>query len=58
MMTKIQNKANQNPKIPIEKEVNLDLANKYNVVTVARLATLRGTTQALKRRIMMILLML
>ena len=58
MMTKIQNKANQNPKIPIEKEVNLDLANKYNVVTVARLATLRGTTKALKRRIMMILLML
>lgn len=36
----------------------VDLANKYNVGTVASSAILRGTVKALRRRIMMILLML
>ena len=41
--------------IPIRTEVNLDLANKCSVGTVAKLATLRGTAKALRRRMMMIL---
>ena len=57
-MTKIQIRADQNPKIPIGTEVNLDLANRYNVGTVAKLATLRGITKVLRRRMMVILLML
>ena len=44
--------------IPIRTEVNLDLANKCSVGTVAKLATLRGTAKALRRRMMMILPML
>ena len=56
-MTEIQTGADQNLDIPIETKVNLDLANRYNVGTMAKLTTLRGTTKAL-RRMMMILLML
>ena len=50
--------ADQNLEIPIETKVNLDLANRYNVGTMAKLATLRGTAKVLKRRMMMILVML
>ena len=55
---KIQIGVDQNLEIPIETKVNLDLGNKYNVGTVAKLATLRGTAKVLRRRMMMILLML
>ena len=58
VITEIQIGADQNTEIPIEIKVNLDLANRYNVETVASLATLRGTAKALRRRMMMILLML
>ena len=34
------------------------MANRYNVGTVAKLATLRGIAKVLRRRMMMILLML
>ena len=57
-MTKIQIKADQNLEIPIGTEVNLDLANRYSVRTVAKLATLRGTAKALRKKLMMILLIL
>ena len=57
-MIKIQIGANQNPEISIRIEVNLDLANRYNVGIVAKLATLRGIAKVLRRRMMMILLML
>ena len=57
-MTEIQIGVDQNPEIPIGIDVNLDLTNKYNVGTLAKLATLIGTTKALRRRMMMILLML
>ena len=57
-MTEIQIRIDQNLEIPIGIEVSLDLTNKYNVGTMAKLATLRGTTKALRRRMMMILLML
>ena len=57
-MTEIQIGADQNPEIPNGTEVNLDLANRYNVGTVAKLATLRGIAKVLRRRMMMILLML
>ena len=53
-----QIRANQNPKIPIGIEVNLDLANNYNVGTVAKLTTLGGTAKVLRTRMRMILLML
>ena len=57
-MTEIQIGVDQNLEIPIGTEVNLDLANRYNVGTMAKLAILRGTTKVLIRRMMMILLML
>ena len=57
-MTEIQIGANQNPEIPIEIKVNLDLANRYNVGILAKLAILKGTAKVLRRRMMMILLML
>jgi len=57
-MTEIQIGVDQNPKIPIGTEVNLDLANRCSVGIVAKLATLRGIAKALRRRIMMILLIL
>ena len=53
-----QIRANQNPKIPIGIEVNLDLANNYNVGTVAKLTTLGGIAKVLRTRMRMILLML
>ena len=58
VITEIQIEADQNTEIPIEIKVNLDLANRYNVETVAKLATLRGIAKVLRRRMMMILLML
>ena len=57
-MTGNQIRANQNPKIPIGTEVNLDLAYKYNVGTVAKLATLGGIAKVLRRRMRIILLIL
>ena len=57
-MTEIQIGVDQNLEIPIGTEVNLDLANRYNVGTVKQLATLRRTAKVLRRRMMMILLML
>ena len=57
-MIEIQIGADQNTEIPIEIKVNLDLANRYNVETVAKLATLRGIVKVLRRRMTMILLML
>ena len=45
-MIEIQIKADQNLEIPIEAKVSLDLSNKSNVETVARLATLGGTTKS------------
>ena len=41
-MTEIQIGANQNLEIPIEIEVNLDLANMYNVGIVAKLGPLNA----------------
>ena len=58
VITEIQIGADQNTEIPIEIKVNLDLANRYNVETVAKLATLRGIVKVLRRRMTMILLML
>ena len=58
VITEIQIEADQNTEIPIEIKVNLDLANRYNVETVAKLATLRGIVKVLRRRMTMILLML
>ena len=57
-MTEIQIEAHQNLEIPIRIEVNLNLANRYSVGTMAKMATLRDTVKALRRRMMMILLML
>ena len=57
-MTEIQIREDQNPKFPSGTKVNLDLANKCNVGTVARLATLGDTTKVLRRRMRMILLIL
>ena len=57
-MTEIQIGVDQNLEIPIETEVNLDLANRCSVGTMAKLATLRGIAKSLRRRIMMILLIL
>ena len=57
-MTKIQNGADQNPKILIGTEVNLDQANKYNVETVEKQVTLGGNAKVLRRRIKMIMQML
>ena len=45
-MIEIQIKADQNLEIPIEAKVSLDLSNKSNVETVARLAALGGTTKS------------
>jgi len=57
-MIEIQIETDQNPRILIGTKVNLDLASRYNIGTVAKLATLRGTAKALRRRMMKILLML
>ena len=57
-MTEIQTKVDQNPKILIETEANLDQANKYNAGTVEKQVTLKGNAKVLRRRMKMILLML
>ena len=57
-MTEIQIGANQNPKILIKTEANLDQANKYNVGTMGKQVTLGGNAKVLKRRMKMMLLML
>ena len=57
VITEIQIGADQNPKILIGTEVNLDQA-KYNAETVGNQVTLGGNAKVLKRRMKMILLML
>ena len=57
-MTEIQTEADQNPKILIGTEVNLDQANKYNAGTMGKQVTLGINAKVLRRRIEMILLML
>ena len=57
-MTGNQIRANQNPKILIETEANLDQANKYNAGTVGKQVILEGNAKVLRRRMKMILLML
>ena len=57
-MTEIQIRADQNPEILIETEVNLDQANKYNAGTVGKQVTLGINAKVLRRRMEMILLML
>ena len=50
-MTKIQIKADQNPKIIIGTKVNLDQANKCNARTVGKLVTLGGNAKVLRRNL-------
>ena len=57
-MTEIQTGADQNPKILIKTEANLDQANKYNAGTVGKHVTLGINAKVLRRRMEMILLML
>ena len=57
-MTEIQTGTDQNPKILIETEVNLDQANKYNAGTVGKQVTLGINAKVLRRRMEMILLIL
>ena len=57
-MTEIQIRADQNPEILIETEVNLDQANKYNAGTMGKQVTLGINAKVLRRRMEMILLML
>ena len=57
-MTEIQTGVDQNPKILIEIEVNLDQANKYNAGTMGKQVTLGINAKVLRRRMKMILLML
>ena len=45
-MTKNQIQADQNPKIIIRTEVNLNQANKYNVGTVRKQVTLGGNAKS------------
>ena len=58
VITEIQIGADQNPKILIGTEVNLDQANKYNAGIVEKQVTLGTNAKVLKRRMKMILLML
>ena len=57
-MTEIQTEADQNPKILIGTEANLDQANKYNAEIVGKQVTLGINAKVLRRRMEMILLML
>ena len=57
-MIEILIKADQNLKILIRIEVNLDQANKYNAGTVGQQVTLGGNAKVLRIRMKMILLML
>ena len=50
-MTKIQIKADQNPKIIIGTKVNLDQSNKCNARTVGKLVTLGGNAKVLRRNL-------
>ena len=57
-MTEIQTEADQNPKILIGAEANLDQANKYNAGTVGKQVTLGINAKVLTRIMKMILLMM
>ena len=57
-MTEIQTGVDQNPKILIKTEANLDQANKYNAGIVGKQVTLGINAKVLRRRMKMILLML
>ena len=57
-MTEIQIGPDQNPKILIGTEVNLDQANKYIAGIVGKQVTLRGNAKVLRRRMQMIPLMM
>ena len=57
-MIEIQIRVDQNPKILIGTEVNLDQANKYNAGIVGKQVTLGGNAKVLRRRMKMILLIL
>ena len=57
-MTEIQTGADQNPKILIGTEANLDQANKYNAGTVEKQVTLGINAKVPRKRMEMILLML
>ena len=57
-MIEIQIRVDQNPKILIGTEVNLDQANKYNAGTVGKQVILGTNAKVLRRRMKMILLML
>ena len=57
-MIEIQTRVDQNPKILIGTETNLDQANKYNAGIVGKHGTLEGNAKVLRRRMKMILLML
>ena len=57
-MIEIQIRVDQNPKILIGTEVNLDQANKYNAGIVGKQVTLGGSAKVLRRRMKMILLIL
>ena len=49
-MTEIQTGVDQNPKILIRTEANLDQANKYNAGTVGKHVTLEDNAKVLRRR--------
>ena len=57
-MIEIQTGVDQNPKILIGTEANLDQDNKYNAGTVGKQVTLGINVKVLRRRMEMILLML
>ena len=57
-MIEIQTEVDQNPKILIGTEANIDQANKYNVGTVGKQVTLEDNAKVLRRRMKMILLIL
>ena len=57
-MTEIQTGADQNPKIIIGTEANLDQANKYNAGTMGKQVTLGINAKVLRKRMKLILLIL
>ena len=57
-MIEIQIGVNQNPKILIGTEANLDQANKYNAGIMGKQVTLGINAKVLRRRMEMILLMM
>ena len=48
-MIEIQTRVDQNPKILIGTEANLNQANKYNARTVGKQVTLEGNAKVLRR---------